>query len=67
MDRTEMVAKWLEALRFSESNHLGLGDIRLTIGQQEELLALLDAERLEGDEYDPEFDGPYFNEGGTGE
>ena len=33
-----------KALRFDENHHLGLGDIRLTIGQQEEIEA--EIERL---------------------
>jgi len=38
-------ADFLGAVRFS-SNHLGLGDIRLTIGQQEDLLdAICDKEK----------------------
>ena len=31
--------EWFKKLRFDEYHHLGLGDIRLTIGQQEEILA----------------------------
>jgi len=35
-------AKWLEQyfkkLRFNKKYHLGLGDIRLTMGQQEEII-----------------------------
>lgn len=36
------LAKYFEQLRFDEHHHLGLGDIRLTIGQQEELCVLID-------------------------
>lgn len=47
---TPVVAKqWLQDyfanLRFEQAHHLGLGDIRLTIGQQEEII-----ERLTADE-----------------
>jgi predicted phage-related endonuclease len=38
--------EWLQ-LRFAKHNHLGLGDIRLTTGQQEEILAAL-ADAKEG-------------------
>lgn len=31
-----------ERLRFNENNHLGLGDIRLTIAQQEEICYLVE-------------------------
>ena len=37
--------QWLERyfrdLRFSEHNHLGMGDIRLTIGQQDDIIKIL--------------------------
>jgi hypothetical protein len=33
--------EWFRQLRFDKHNHLGLGDIRLTIGQQEEILAAM--------------------------
>jgi hypothetical protein len=33
--------EWFKKLRFDDNHHLGLGDIRLTIGQQEEILAAL--------------------------
>lgn len=39
-EQTIKLKKYFEKLRFSESNHLGLGDIRLTIGQQEEIVEL---------------------------
>ena len=32
---------WFNNLRFDLKHHLGLGDIRLTIGQQEEILAAI--------------------------
>ena len=37
------VAKYFRALRFDERTHLGLGDIRLTMGQQEDLIAEYEA------------------------
>lgn len=36
------LAKYFEQLRFDEHHHLGGGDIRLTVGQQEELCYLID-------------------------
>jgi hypothetical protein len=30
---------WFRGLRFNEAHHLGLGDIRLSIGQQDEIAA----------------------------
>jgi hypothetical protein len=36
------VKSYFEALRFSPRHHLGLGDIRLTIGQQEEILSIIE-------------------------
>jgi len=32
------IGSLFEQLRFSETNHIGLGDIRLTIGQQEDIV-----------------------------
>jgi hypothetical protein len=37
-------AEYFRKLRFDPNHHLGLGDIRLTLGQQEELVALMRAE-----------------------
>jgi hypothetical protein len=34
--------KCFEQLRFDKNHHLGLGDIRLTIAQQEEICELVD-------------------------
>ena len=34
--------KCFEQLRFDKNHHLGLGDIRLTIGQQEEICELVE-------------------------
>ena len=34
--------KYFMKLRFDPKHHLGLGDIRLTIGQQEEIIALVE-------------------------
>ena len=34
--------KFFEQLRFDKNHHLGLGDIRLTISQQEEICDLVD-------------------------
>ena len=39
MNRSEL-EKYFLKLRFDPSHHLGLGDIRLTLGQQDELLAM---------------------------
>lgn len=36
------LSKYFEQLRFDKNHHLGMGDIRLTIGQQEEICALLE-------------------------
>ena len=35
------VSDYFRKQRFSKTNHLGLGDIRLTIGQQEEILKII--------------------------
>ncbi len=37
----EMVDEYFRKLRFSSSHHQGLGDIRLTMGQQDEIVELL--------------------------
>ena len=37
----DAVRDYFETQRFSETNHVGLGDIRLTIGQQEEVLEII--------------------------
>jgi hypothetical protein len=34
----EKLSKYFAELRFSKTNHIGLGDIRLTIGQQEKII-----------------------------
>ena len=34
--------KCFEQLRFDKNHHLGLGDIRLTLGQQEEICELVE-------------------------
>ena len=36
------VEKYFKRLRFLEKYHLGLGDIRLTIGMQEEILSIIE-------------------------
>jgi hypothetical protein len=36
------IRKCFEQLRFDKNHHLGLGDIRLTIGQQEEICELVE-------------------------
>jgi len=59
-----------EKMRFDETHHLGLGDVRLTIGQQQELEEenaelLKDRERLEWlaeNEYAPSVQGVLFSE-----
>jgi len=38
----EKLKKYFEDLRNSPNHHLGLGDIRLTIGQQEEILQIVE-------------------------
>lgn len=40
MDRIE---KYFKNLRFDENHHLGLGDIRITFAQQEQVLSLCKA------------------------
>jgi len=39
----DTVEKFFLALRFNAANHLGLGDVRVTLGQQDELITLLRA------------------------
>ena len=41
--------EWFRKLRFDKNHHLGLGDIRLTIGQQEEILSRIKAIEEERD------------------
>ena len=36
------IGKYFERLRFDKAHHLGLGDIRLTIAQQEEICSLIE-------------------------
>lgn len=36
--RAEESERYFEKLRFDETNHLGMGDIRLTIGQQDKII-----------------------------
>ena len=36
------IRKCFEQLRFDKDHHLGMGDIRLTIGQQEEICELVE-------------------------
>lgn len=43
-DEFEWIEKYFLDLRFNAKHHLGLGDIRLTLGQQDEIL-----ERLRND------------------
>jgi hypothetical protein len=38
---TKMIIDYFHTLRFDPKHHLGLGDIRLTLAQQEELIELL--------------------------
>ena len=38
---TEQIERLFLKLRFDPSHHLGLGDIRLTLAQQDEILELL--------------------------
>ena len=40
-------ADWFKKLRFDEKHHLGLGDIRLTIAQQEEIVSIIERQRAE--------------------
>ena len=35
------ITVYFKELRFNKNHHLGLGDIRLTIGQQEEILQII--------------------------
>ena len=37
-----MVEEYFKQCRFDSDSHLGLGDIRLTIGMQEEILEMID-------------------------
>lgn len=37
----QSLTTYFRALRFDENHHLGLGDIRMTLGDQEELLEAL--------------------------
>lgn len=45
---------YFEKLRFDPNHHLGMGDIRLTMGQQEEILKMLEDEALQ-DKADKEY------------
>lgn len=45
------IKKYFEALRNDEKHHLGLGDIRLTLAQQEEIIEAIETLRWELDEY----------------
>jgi len=36
--------EYFKKLRFDENHHLGMGDIRLTIAQQEEILEMVKAD-----------------------
>lgn len=36
--RADEAERYFEKLRFDETNHLGMGDIRLTIGQQDKII-----------------------------
>lgn len=36
--------KYFKKLRFDQNHHLGMGDIRLTIAQQEEILEMVKAD-----------------------
>jgi len=35
------IKNYFEKLRFDKTSHLGLGDIRLTMGQQEDILSII--------------------------
>ena len=41
----DKIKEYFKELRFSKKNHLGLGDIRMTIGDQEYLLSLIQSEQ----------------------
>ena len=36
------IREYFKQLRFDENNHLGLGDIRLTVAQQEEICDMIE-------------------------
>ena len=40
-DKFEWLEKYFLELRFNDKHHLGLGDIRITLGQQDEILEIL--------------------------
>ena len=40
----EAIKEYFNKLRHDDKHHLGLGDIRLTIGQQEEIIRLIEEE-----------------------
>ena len=42
-DDVDTVEKFFLALRFNAAHHLGRGDVRVTLGQQDELITLLRA------------------------
>ena len=40
--KTQKIIDYFHTLRFDENHHLGLGDIRLTIAQQEEIVSMVE-------------------------
>jgi hypothetical protein len=48
------ISKFFKKLRFDKDHHLGAGDIRLTLGQQEEIEAMYrDAREMPGGAFCP--------------
>lgn len=41
-----MIAEYFKKLRFDKNHHLGLGDIRLTIAQQDEIIQLVEGAKM---------------------
>jgi len=46
-NKVKEIEEYFYKLRFDENFHLGLGDIRLTIAMQEEIIAIADKESHE--------------------
>ena len=45
--KTEVIGRYFRRLRFNKAHHLGLGDIRLTMGQQEMIITYLKSRCIE--------------------
>jgi len=43
MKASKLLSEYFKLLRFDKAHHLGSGDIRLTIGQQENIIKIIEA------------------------